>query len=282
MALGEGVSSTVDADSPLTTLRGRRGSVAAFVDAHTLWWELGVAVATTLYIGLSFIEDSVPLGPNLGTVTLLGLSTLFIAEFGVRFWDAPDRRRYFREHWIDLVSSVPFIGPLRAFRILRLLRFLRLERSIRRMILGGPMSNAWAIWPFLILFWLGSAYGLWVSEHPVNPAITGFHSALMYVVLTAATVGYGGFTPVTVDGKLICGAIVFVAIGLVGLMSARLTTLILDQKVDQMPHQVAAIERDVAEIKALLAATIAGPHSGSLPVAPRDTRLSTPESTAAE
>jgi voltage-gated potassium channel len=108
------------------------------------------------------------------------------------------------------------------------------------------------LWPFLLLFWFTAAYALWLAEHSVNPVIQTFSSALMYSLLTACTVGYGSFTPMTIEGKLICGDIVFVAIGIIGFASARLTATILNQSDEEMPWQVATMERDIAEMKELL------------------------------
>jgi voltage-gated potassium channel len=234
--------------------RVRRGALTGFVTKHRVAWEVVMAALTATYVALSFFEDTTTtLAITPYTALLFALSAVFLGEFTARFWDAPDRRTYLRGHWIDLLTSFPLIGPLRALRMLRLLRFMRLGLAVRSLVLGSRVDNSWLIGPFLLFFWFASAYALWLAEHSVNPAITTFSSALLYAFLTACTVGYGSFTPVTIEGKLISGLIVFVAIGLVGFTSARLTAMYLNQKDEQLAPQLALIERDITEIKNLVA-----------------------------
>jgi len=217
-----------------------------------------MAGLTAVYVALSFFEDATSFTLSAYSVALFVMSGVFLIEFCVRFWDAPNRLHYLRGHWIDLLTSFPLVGPFRALRLLRLLRFMRLGLAVRSLVLGSRYDNSWLIWPFLILFWFGSAYALWVAEHDVNPAITTFNSALMYAFLTACTVGYGSYSPVTVEGKVISGLIVFVAIGLIGFTSARLTAMYLGQREEELPREISQIERDVAQIKELLVQLVSG------------------------
>ena len=231
---------------------GRRGALTEFVSRHRVAWEVVMAALTAVYVALSFFKDTTPLTLTPYTAALLALSAVFLAEFTARFWDAPDRRTYLRGHWIDLLTSFPLVGPLRALRMLRLLRFMRLGLAVRSLVLGSRVDNSWLIGPFLIFFWFASAYALWLAEHTVNPAITTFSGALLYAFLTACTVGYGSFSPVTIEGKLISGLIVFVAIGLIGFTSARLTAMYMNQKEEQLGPQLVLMERDITEIKSLV------------------------------
>jgi voltage-gated potassium channel len=236
------------------SLPWRRGALTQFVKDHEVPWEVALAVLTAVYIALSFAEDASNFEINPTTAALVGLSAVFLLEFSLRCWDAASRHRYLREHWLDLVTSFPLVGPFRALRLLRLLRFFRLGLGIRKLVLGsGRLNNSWLVWPFLLVFWTASAYGLWVTEHGANPLVHNFNDSLMYAFLTAATVGYGGFTPITFEGKLVAGAIVFVAIGLIGFTSARVTAMYLDQRDSEAPAQLKAIERDLAAIKSDLA-----------------------------
>jgi voltage-gated potassium channel len=100
----------------------------------------------------------------------------------------------------------------------------------------------------------------------VNPAVRDFGGALYLAFLTASTVGYGGTTPMTPAGKIVAGLIVFVAIGLVGLTSARLTAMFIDQRSqeDQIPYRLGLIEREMHEVRLLLdhiASTIGQPQA---------------------
>jgi len=214
-----------------------------------------MAGLTGLYVVLAFLEDSSDLTTTWLTAALASLCALFVAEFLLRLVDAGDRLAYVRRHWLDLVTAIPFIGPLRAVRVLRLLRFLRLSVHIRTAISSRSGhrrqadDNTWLLWPFLVLFWTCAAYGLWMFEAGTNPAISSYGSAMLAALLTAATLGYGGVVPTTIGGKLVAGTIVFVSIGLVGFASSRLTTIWLGQKQDRVPEQVAAMRRELYDMR---------------------------------
>lgn len=224
----------------------QRGRIEGFVSRHAMIWELVTAGLTTAYVALSFLEDSVALALNPASVAIGGLATLFVLEFAVRFLDSVDRVDYLRNHWLDLVTAVPLIGPLRAVRLLRLVRVFRVGRSMRAAVRhhNGHRRNAddvsWLIWPFLLLFWFASSYAVWLFEGGHNPAVTSFGTAMFLTFLTASTVGYGSFVPVTVGGKVVCGLVVFVAIGLVGYSSSRLTARWLGDREQQIPVDIVA------------------------------------------
>jgi len=77
----------------------------------------------------------------------------------------------------------------------------------------------------LVLFWIGSGLALYLAEHDAPGAtITTFPQAMSTAFLTASTLGFSTRgAPVTADGQLIAGTIVFFALGLWGYASSRIT-----------------------------------------------------------
>lgn len=55
---------------------------------------------------------------------------VFLADFVVKLATAESRLAYLKWAWIDLVSSIPTIGPLRWGRLARVVRILRLLRGL--------------------------------------------------------------------------------------------------------------------------------------------------------
>jgi hypothetical protein len=234
----------------------QRGTVERYVASHRVQWELGMGCLTGVYVILSFVEDTAGLGLDWLTLTLLSLAGAFLVEFTFRFLDSEHRIRYLRNHWLDLFTAIPFIGPLRALRFLRIVRFVRLGLAIRQALTAhnghrrGGDDVTWLIWPFLLLFWLGASYAVWMFEGGINPVVPNFASSMFVTFLTASTVGYGGgFSPHSVGGKITAGLIVFVAIGLVGFGSARLTARFVGDHAAQMPLDIAAMRRDIFDLK---------------------------------
>ena len=58
------------------------------------------------------------------------LTYLFFIELSFRYWVAPNKRIYFKNYWIDILSVLPMLRVFRTIRILRLLRILRLSRAL--------------------------------------------------------------------------------------------------------------------------------------------------------
>ncbi len=216
-----------------------------------------MAVLTLAYVSLALLIDE---GVNQGADFAVGvLAVIFFCEFTFRFWDSPSRITYLRQHWIDLVTCLPAIGPLRVLRLLRLLGLLRLAHQIRdvaytRSTNGGRQSLTWVVWPTAVLLWLGSADGLWMVERGQNPSISNFGDALYMAFITVTTVGYGDLRPVTPEGKVIAGGLVFLGLGLLGFISAQMTSrwLRVENREVAIEEQLAGIKQELAELRKLL------------------------------
>jgi voltage-gated potassium channel len=236
----------------------KRGSLTAFIRTHRLAWELSMAALTLVYVALSLIVDEGGSAVVDGAVVVL--AALFLAEFSLRCWDSASRAAYFREHWIDLITCLPFIGPLRLLRLLRLLGLLRLAHEIRDIAYvraeasGESASLTWIVWPTALLLWLGAADGLWIVERGHNAAIHSFGDALYMAFITVTTVGYGDLRPVTPEGKVLAGALVFFGLGLLGFISAQLTArwLRTERRESSVATELASLRSEIAELNELV------------------------------
>jgi voltage-gated potassium channel len=212
-----------------------QGRVTAFVARHRLAWELFTAGLTVIYVVLAFLHDQGSAG--LITVGVWILAITFVIEFIVRFYDSHSRRIYLRNHWLDIVTCIPVVGPFRALRLIRLIGFIRLGAAARSYGVGAASSGhlpggvgVWVLAPILITVWLGASYSYYELEGGVNPNVNNFGDALFYSFITASTVGYGTITPVTPEGKVLTGVLIFLSIGLLGFASAQLTAKLLPQR----------------------------------------------------
>ncbi len=220
-----------------------------------------MAVLTLGYVAMALVVDQG--GNNSAEVAVGALAVIFFVEFSARFWDAPSRSAYLRQHWIDLITCLPAIGPLRVLRLLRLLGLLRLAREIRDLAYlrsaGGKQSLTWIVWPTALLLWLGAAEGLWLVEQGRNPTVTNFGDALYMAFMTVTTVGYGDLRPVTPEGKVIAGALVFIGLGLLGFISAQLTSrwLRVENREAALEAQLDGIRVELVQLRTLLEKTTA-------------------------
>jgi voltage-gated potassium channel len=211
------------------------GRLSAFVKRHALAWELSTAGLTVAYVVLAFFQDQGSSG--LVTTGVVVLAGVFFLEFAFRLYDAPSRKTYLRGHWLDIVTCIPVVGPFRALRLVRLVAFVRIGATARAYGVGASASDRlpggaglWVLAPILIIVWLAASYGYYELERGFNPHVKTFADAMYFSFVTASTVGYGDVTPVTPEGKVLTGILIFLGIGLLGFASAQLTAKLLPQR----------------------------------------------------
>lgn len=133
----------------------------------------------------------------------------------------------------DLVACIPIVGGLRALRLLRLLRVGAVARVFCLVTretddLGVERQSWWFVTPLLVLVWVGSGIVYYHFEHGNNPKVSTLGDALYWSFITTTTVGYGDVTPpVTSEGRVLAGLLIFFSIGLIGAVSAQITTRLL-------------------------------------------------------
>jgi len=223
------------------------GRLSEFVKRHALAWELVTAGLTLVYVVLAFLQDQGSSG--LVTAGVAALAAVFVIEFGLRLYDSESRIGYFRTHWLDIVTCIPVVGPFRALRLVRLVGVIRLAATVRAYGVGAAASDRlpggvglWVLTPILITVWLAASYGYYELEAGVNPHVKTFADALLYSFTTASTLGYGTVSPVTPEGKVLTGALIFMSIGLLGFASAQLTAKLLPQR-DELADLKATVIR---------------------------------------
>ena len=221
--------------------------LSKFVDHHRQRWDVMMAVLTVLYVALGFFED--PQRWNAAEVVVWALSGLFFLEFLLRFLDDQSPRLYLRDHWIDLVTSFPAVGPLRLLRLLRLLRVFNSARMLKRLAADKGDASTTAGLRFLattvFVFWLLAGYAFYVTE--LNQPRSMVHSvtdALFLAFTTSTTVGFSPMKAVTSEGQIIAGLVIFVGLGLLTAASSRLTSLWIDATTEQAQNDLLLDIRD--------------------------------------
>ncbi|MDW8060812.1 MAG: potassium channel family protein [Thermomicrobium sp.] len=154
---------------------------------------------------------------------------IFIADYVVRLARSRDRRRFVREHLIELVAILPwdFLRAARALRLLRLVRLLRAgiwfwraTRALRDIATENGLVYVLAVAGGVVL--IGSAV-FWLVE----PSVRSYGEALWWAIVTVTTVGYGDVAPRTTAGRLVAAVLMLVGIGLLGMLTSSLATYFL-------------------------------------------------------
>ena len=189
---------------------------------------------------------------------------IFFLDFLLNFHQAPNKLRYMVTWgWIDLVSSIPAVGPLRfgrlgqIFRILRVMRAIRSVRTIALFMTGRKAQTAFlaAVLMTLLLLTTASIAILQVETGP-GTTIKTAEDAMWWAISTMSTVGYGDAYPVTPEGRLIGAFVMAAGVGVFGIMSGVAASWFLapleaeeDKDIVELKQLIVGLQSQVAELK---------------------------------
>ena len=204
---------------------------------------------------------------------------VFAVEYVVRLVLSPDRWRYVRREWPNLLIVIlPFLRPLRVVRSARALRILRLSRLIaftsevgqeaKRFLVKHKLHYALLVTLVVIV---GAAAVVLAVEEGHGGSINSFGDALWWAITTVTTVGYGDKFPVTAAGRGVAAALMVAGIALFGVLTANLAAFMLDR--DDQPaeppidNRLDEILRQLADLRAQVGnghcANCGAPHTDS-------------------
>jgi voltage-gated potassium channel len=186
-----------------------------------------------------------------GTTSQVFVITLFIIWFvvfletAVRYIAVSDRRRYFASRQIEPVLVVlPFFQIWRILGVERATvlwgegveRFLAIlgHRGLFRVLLAAAG-----------LLFLGAWLVLLFEKNAAGSNVHSYHDALWWAVVTVTTVGYGDRFPVTEGGRAVAVVLMFVGIGLIGVLTATVASFFVAEHTDANKDLLQASHEDL-------------------------------------
>ena len=150
---------------------------------------------------------------------------IFIVDFLARFILTRDKIRFLKSNAIELASLIlPFFRAFRMFRVVIALGFLsRVGKTLSARI------NIYVglILPLLIYV---CALGVYEAEHLAPGAnIKEFGDAVWWAFVTLATVGYGDYYPVTLEGRMIAVFLMIAGLAFVSVIAVSVATIFLNR-----------------------------------------------------
>lgn len=202
---------------------------------------LAVSLLSILNLALLFVLPFQSQKWWLVTFIDTALIIIFATDFILRFASAPSKRAYLRHGGaFDLLSCIP------GFRIFRLFRIVRAIRIVRR--LGGPrvlreLRGGLASGTLYLVIFFGISVlefvgllELWFEENAPGANITTAGDALWWGYVTATTVGYGDYYPVTTGGRIAGFVMLTVGVALFATFSGFLANAFLSARRDAQPQ----------------------------------------------
>ncbi len=166
----------------------------------------------------------------------------FALEYGIRLYLAPVKGEFVRHNVIDLiVVIVPFLRPLRVVRSARAVRLLRAARGGVFLLRGvdavrDVLRRHKLHYTLLVAMVVVVASALLVEEFErgiPGANIRKLPDALWWAVTTITTVGYGDRFPVSAAGRGIAVVLMFVGVGIFGLLAASLASFFIERDLEQ-------------------------------------------------
>lgn len=230
--------------------------------------EVPLALLGVAWLALLIVELVRGLNAVLTVLTTL-IWVVFIADFVLRLFLAPDRWAYLRQSWLTLIALVVpalriarLAAVLRAARVARGARGLRLIRTITSLNRGfgalGTMMRrrgAWYVLALVAVVCFGGAAGLYALEpRGVEGGFSSYADALWWTVMIMTTMG-SGYWPQTGEGRILAFLISLVAIGVFGYFTAVLASFLVGRDAatqteeSVLAREIRTVRRELAELR---------------------------------
>lgn len=241
------------------------------------WLETPMQILSLVWLALVLAEL---IGSTSRFFAVLGLAiwAVFIVEFALRLFLAPDKWHFLKSNPITLVALV---AP--AFRFLTVLRFLRFARTLRLVRLVGSANRGlnalgrsfgrrglgYVVAATVMVVALGAAGMLSLEPaSEVKGGFTDYGHALWWTAMIVATMG-SDFWPQTGEGRLLCLMLAIYGFSVFGYLAASLAAFFIEQesKADDSnvpgANEIRALHREISALRRQMAATDRGTHGGS-------------------
>lgn len=150
---------------------------------------------------------------------------VFLLDYIVRLVASEKKWEFVKRNPLDLIAIIPLDQIFRAVRLVRLLRVIRLISLLKRgrsfLDIVFEKYNIDKVFVFVIVFlFLSSLSMTWIE-----PEFESYGDSLWWAVVTTTTVGYGDIYPQTPAGKVTASVLMFIGIGVIGVVTGTIASL---------------------------------------------------------
>jgi len=188
-----------------------RQTLDYFIDGIAL---LIVTEYFLFFVGISHVN------PTFVTVFDYLFIGILILDFILRYREAQEGRAFLKDNWPEVVSFIPTIRLFRAFRIFRIIKKSRVKgffTTVHQMLKHNSLYYVILVVNLLAVVGGGLLYRL-------ENDITSLKDGIWFSFVTMTTVGYGDYTPVTSQGRIIALVMMIIGIGFLGVLTGSIAS----------------------------------------------------------
>jgi voltage-gated potassium channel len=215
-------------DTEKIVLRGER--IRRFIKKS----EFSLMVLGFLYLAIYSVQVLVqPPGEIMGVLNLTNTAIygIFVLDLAIRFFvEIPQFRKlsgwvtFFKHNWLSILAA---LGP--HFRGLRVLQVLIVLRGVAPYMVNRSQRVGLIIGVTLPLVLYTAALSALEAERGAEGSnINTFGDAVWWSVVSVTTVGYGDSYPVTTDGRVVAGLLMFLGIALFSSLTALIAAWVVE------------------------------------------------------
>jgi voltage-gated potassium channel len=218
-----------------------------------------------IWLILIIIEFVYGLSPFLQNLNLL-IWGIFIFDFFVELYIAPDKKEYLQKNWIVAFSLfLPALRILRLFTALRMIRFTTFVRSFNLARILSSFNRSirtarqtmrqrglrYVLLLTSLITFLGAA-GMYDFE---RPGLRSYWDAVWWTAMIMTTIG-SDYWPKTTEGRILTLLLSIYAFSIFGYITAALASLLVGKEKEQSSKEIAELRDEVkllsVEIKKIL------------------------------
>ncbi|MCP4481559.1 MAG: hypothetical protein GY817_01845 [bacterium] len=217
-----------------------RSNIYKFI--YSTFFEALVIMAIIASIVLLIIDTSMHLtspSDNIVNILELSLNSFFIIEYSIKILLSTNKWLFFKGNLIDFIALLPIFRVFRLVRVLRLIRLIKIVRlnrwekivSAKLKLFNSEFSEnffeAFTVSLILFILVLVGSIGMSIFERGHNEQFVSFFDGIWWAVVTLTTVGYGDKFPVTIGGRILASAFMFIGLSFFGLITGMFSSSII-------------------------------------------------------